>query len=96
MKELKQWLLCDPAVSKKPLGANGKAVEWMDSEKGRTEDQAKAAVENHIASNIGFVFTAGDPYLVIDLDNKENNNEVQTYIDEVANGTFPAVEHTFS
>lgn len=99
MYELKQWLLANPSTSKKPLGRDGAACEWMDESTWMTYDEANKLIEAGIATHCGFVFTANDPYLVLDLDNKKGDPNIASYISEIVGKAHEAkhyVEQSFS
>mgnify|MGYP001041490783 CR=1 FL=1 len=86
---LNQWVLwlgepkSDGKLNKKPMNANnGKAASHSNPETWTSFDVAKAYHESHSKSaGIGFVFSAGDPYVGIDLDNCRNleTGEIATW-----------------
>ena len=77
LKALPQWVWwlgepkSDGKLNKKPMDANnGKAASHSNPKTWASFDKAKAYHESHSKSaGIGFVFSAGDPYVGIDLDN---------------------------
>lgn len=79
LKELKQWVVWRVVEgTKRPFVAAGKCTKNArsnDAKTYRTYKQACAAVERGAAEGIGFVFTEDDPYVGIDLDNKQDDPE---------------------
>jgi hypothetical protein len=67
LKQLKQWVCCNDTLTKLPLDPNTLKVASVDNP--NTWGTYELAVARNTA-HIGFVFTANDPYCVIDLDDK--------------------------
>lgn len=68
-----QWVCHDAA--KRPINPHtGQLADVSDASTWATFDQARAAAEVGQAVGIGFVFTAGDPFVGIDLDVPEGGN----------------------
>ena len=103
MKAHKQWLLANPVIgdktSKRPLDIFGNFADWSDSSCWITFEDAQKAISNGVATHCGFIFTEDDPFLVLDLDNKENKPDVAVYINSIADNAAKAghyVETSFS
>lgn len=78
MRARRQWatasLAPDPVTGKKdkrPRRADGSEMAWRDPLQWMTFDEAVAAG----APAIGYILSQGDPFVVIDLDIKDANNE---------------------
>ena len=101
LKALNQWVWwkgepkSDGKLNKKPMNPNnGKAASHSNPETWTSFDVAKAYHESHSKSaGIGFVFSAGDPYVGIDLDNCRNleTGEIATWALELIQ-----LAHTYS
>ena len=89
LKALPQWVWwlgepkSDGKLNKKPMNANnGKAASHSNPKTWASFGKAQAYHESHSKSaGIGFVFSAGDPYVGIDLDNCRNleTGEIATW-----------------
>lgn len=83
LKNYKQWLVCNPEQSKKPIGKTGDPVSWTDPKNWLTYDEACELVKHGIGTHTGFVLTTDDPFLLIDCDNKRRDKVVEDYINDL-------------
>ena len=73
LRSYPQWVCHDAA--KRPINPHtGQLADVSDASTWATFDQARAAAEAGQAVGIGFVFTASDPFVGIDLDVPEGGN----------------------
>ena len=92
LKRLKQWVSWrgkprpDGKLNKIPMNAKtGNGASHSDPETWSSFDVAKAYHDSHSESaGIGFVFSAGDPYVGVDLDNCRNSEtgEIEPWASE--------------
>ena len=92
LKALPQWVWwlgepkSDGKLNKKPMNAKtGNGASHSDPETWSSFDVAKAYHDSHSESaGIGFVFSAGDPYVGVDLDNCRNSEtgEIEPWASE--------------
>jgi len=78
LTKIKQWLVwrADPNGRKIPYIATGRATRKASSTNAttwRSFGHARGVVDRGLADGVGFVFTADDPYVGIDLDNKNED-----------------------
>lgn len=93
LKEQEQWCFTKPSSNQPKAPFNpltGELAAVNDPTTWGTYDQARDAA-HHVGGRVGFVLTAGDPYIVIDLDAPENDDDHRRI-----DGTLKAFDYTYT